>query len=129
LTTCIVTLATEYIEARKILIPEYEGYWADRSCSRASTHLSLSVEDAHTHKKDIILCYFDFKGAFSSTGHRKLVKVLEFLGLPHDFTRLVSNLYREASTEFITPYNHTPPWVSEGALFKGTPCPHYFSTL
>ena len=25
-----------------------------------------------------------------------------------DFTRLVSNLYSEASTEFITPYGHTP---------------------
>ena len=32
----------------------------------------------------------------------------EFLGLPQDFTRLVSNLYSEASTEFITPYGHTP---------------------
>ncbi len=40
-TTCIVTLATDYIEARKILSPEQEGFWADRSCSRPITHLSL----------------------------------------------------------------------------------------
>ena len=42
-TTCIVTLSTDYIEARKILSPEQEGFRADRSCSRTITHLSLCV--------------------------------------------------------------------------------------
>jgi len=97
-TTCIETLATDYIEARKILSPEQEGSRADRSCSRAITHLSLCVEDAHSHKKDTVLSYLDFKGAFPSTGHCQLVRVLEFLGLPHDFIRLVLNLFSEAST-------------------------------
>ncbi len=49
-TTCVVTLAIDYIEARKILSLELEGFWADRSCSQAITHLSICVEDAHTHK-------------------------------------------------------------------------------
>ena len=116
-TTCIVTLATEYIEARKILSPEHEGFRADHSCSRAITNLSPCEEDAHTHETDIILCYLDFKGAFPSTDHRHLVRVLEFQGLSHDFTRLVSNLYREASTEFITPYGHTPAMdIKRGTL-------------
>jgi hypothetical protein len=66
------------------------------------------VEDAHSHKKDVVLCYLDFKGAFLSTDHSKLVRVLDFLGLPQDFTHLVSNLYIEAAMEFITPYGHTP---------------------
>ena len=42
-------------------------------------------------KKDIVLCYLDFKGDFPSTDHKPLVRVLEFLGLPTDFTCLVSN--------------------------------------
>ena len=54
-TTCIVTLATDYTEASKILNPEQEEFWADRSCSRVIIHLSLCVEDAHTHKKDDII--------------------------------------------------------------------------
>jgi hypothetical protein len=69
-TTCIVTLTTDYIEARKILSPEQEGFRADRSCSRAITHLSLCVEDEHSYKKDMVLCYLVFKGAFPSTDHR-----------------------------------------------------------
>ena len=66
------------------------------------------MKDGHTHEKDTILCYFDFKGAFPSTDRRQLCRVLEFLGLPPVFTRLVSNLYKEALTEFTTPYGHTP---------------------
>ncbi len=38
-TTCIVILATVYIESRKILSPEQEGFRTERSCERAITHL------------------------------------------------------------------------------------------
>jgi len=96
-TVCIVTLAADYTESRKILTPEQESFRADRSYARAATHLSLCVEDAHSHKKDIVLCYLDLKGAFPSTDHKHLVRLLEFPGLPPDFTRLVSNLYRGAT--------------------------------
>jgi hypothetical protein len=104
----IVALATDNIEARKILSPEQEGFRTYRSCSRAITHFSLCVEDAQSHKKDIVLCYLDFKGAFLSTDHCQLVRLLDFMGLPQDFTRLVSNIYNEATKELITPYAHTP---------------------
>jgi hypothetical protein len=97
-------LATDYIESRKILSPEQEGFRADRSYARAVTHLSLCVEDAYTHKKDIVLCYLDFKGAFPSTYHKELVRTLESLGLPSDFITLISNLYSGATTKFVTPH-------------------------
>ena len=79
------------------------------------------MEDAHSHKKDIFLCYLDFKGAFPSTDHTQLVRVLEFLGLPADFTRLVSNLYSGATTEFITPHGHTPPVGIKRGTLQGDP--------
>jgi hypothetical protein len=78
--------------------PEQEGFRADRSCARATTYLSLCIEDAHTNKKNVVLCYLDFKGSFSFTDYGQLVKVLEFLGLSEDFTRLISNHYSEACT-------------------------------
>ena len=97
-TTCIVIFATDYIESRKIPSPEQEGFRAERSCDIAITRLGLCVEDAHSHKKDIVLYYLDFKGTFPSTDHKQLVRELKFLGLPSDFTRLVSNLYSGATT-------------------------------
>ena len=102
-------LATDYIESRKFLSPEQEGFRADRSCDTTFAHLGLCVEDAHFHKKDIVLCYLDFKEVFLSIDHKKMVRVLEFLGFPADFTRLVSNMYSGATTSFITPHGHTSP--------------------
>jgi hypothetical protein len=40
------------------------------------------MEGAHSHKKDVVLCYLDYKGAFPSTDHSQLVRVLDLLGLP-----------------------------------------------
>ena len=105
-TTCIVVLATDYIESRKNLSPEQEGFRADRSCARAITHLRLCVEDAHTHKKNIVLCYLDFKGALPFADHEQLFWVLTLLGLPKDFITIISNLYSGATTEFITLHGH-----------------------
>ena len=67
------------------------------------------MEDAHSHKKDIVLSYLDFEAAFPSTDHKQLIRVLEFLGLPSDFTPLLTNLYSGATTEFITPHGRTSP--------------------
>ena len=110
-TTCIVMLATDYVENRKFLSPEQEGFRADRSCSRAITHLGLCIEDAntHTHNKDTLLCYLDSKEAFPSADRDRLVRTLEILGLPHDFINIITNIYNGATTEFITPHGHTPP--------------------
>ena len=119
-TTRIVILATDYIESRKILSPEQEGFRAERSCDRAITHLGICVEDAHSYKKDIVLCYLYLKGTFPSTNHKHLVRGLGFLGLTSDFTRLVFNLYSEAITEFITPHGHTSlVGIRRGTLLGG----------
>ncbi len=106
----------DYIEAQKM-----EGFPADSLCTRAITHLSLCFEDAHAHRKDVVLCYLNLKGAFPSTDPRQLFRVLEFLGLPHDYTRLVSNLYNGASTEFITPHGHTAPVGIRCGTLQGNP--------
>ncbi len=94
--------------SRKILGTEQERLRVDRSYARAIPHLSLCAEDAHSNQKGTILCYLDFQGAFFSTDHTQMAKVLEIMGLPIDFTRLVSNLYSKATTVFVTLHVHTP---------------------
>ena len=120
-TTCIVTIDTKYIEFCNMLSPEQEGFRADRSCASAITHLSLCVEDAHSHNKDIVLCYLDCEGAFPSMDHKQLARAQDFFGLPNDFTLLVANLYSGASTEFDSPHGHTPlAGIMRGSL-QGSP--------
>jgi len=77
-TTCIVALATDYIEARKIISPEHEGFRANRSYARAITHLSLCVEDAESHSKDIVLCRLDYKGLNEHFHSRNTVNLFGF---------------------------------------------------
>jgi hypothetical protein len=77
------------------------------------------VEDAQSHKEDIVLCYLDFiKGTFLFTYHKQLVRVLEFLGFPDDFTRLVSDLCSRASMKFVTPHGHTPSTGVKQGIFQ-----------
>jgi hypothetical protein len=120
-TTCIVMLVTDYVESRNILSPEQEGFRPNRSCARAIIHLGLCIEDAHTHGKDIVLCYLDFKGAFPSADHNQLVRTLSFMGLPEDFIGIISNLYNGATTEFVTPHEHTPPIDIRRGTLEGDP--------
>ncbi len=79
------------------------------------------MEDANTSKKDIVLCYLDFKGAFPSTDHKQLVRTLEYMGLPEDFTLLVSNLFSGASAEFITPHGRTSSVEIGRGTLQGNP--------
>jgi hypothetical protein len=102
-------LATDYVESRKILRPEQEGFRIDCSCAWAITHLGLCIDDAHTHNKGIVLCHLDFKGSFPSADHDQLFRTLSFLGLPEDFINIISNLYNGATAGLVTPHGHTPP--------------------
>ncbi len=59
-----------------------------------------------------------------------MVRVLEFLGLPADFTRLVSNLYSGATTEFVTPYGLTSPvGIGRGTLQEDPLSPLLFDPM
>ena len=97
--------------------PKQEGFYVNRSYTKATPHLGLCVEDAYIYiKNNVFLCYLDFTGAFSSVDHAHLVRSLTFLGLQKDFIRPISNVYSGATTEFVTPHGHTSPVK----VWKGT---------
>jgi hypothetical protein len=120
-TTCIVMLATDYIESRKILSLDHEGFKVDRSCARAITHLGICVEDAITYHKDIVLCYLDFKGAFPSADQDTMVRTLFFFGLPEDCINIINKLYSGATIEFVTTHGHTSPIGIRWGTLQGDP--------
>ena len=51
------------------------------------------------------------------------------MGLPNDFTRLVSNLYSWAITKFRTPHGHTPPVGIRHGTLEGVPLSPLFLEL
>ena len=88
---------------------------------RAILHLSLAIEAAHNTNRDIFVCYLDFKSAYPSVNHTQLIRVLHFLGLPEDFIQVVTNLYRGASTTFLTPHGPTDPISIDNGTLQGDP--------
>jgi hypothetical protein len=48
-----------------------------------------------------------------------MVRILKFLGLPEDFTNLISNIYHETTTKLVTSHNHTPPVEVRRDIHKG----------
>ena len=90
-TGIITDVAIDFVEHHKILHPSQEGFRRRRSSARAVAHLRLALEDAHESKRSIILAYIDFKGAYPSVSHTQLARVLDLLGLPPDFVKVVQN--------------------------------------
>jgi hypothetical protein len=56
--------------------------------------MSLCIEDAHTHSKDILLADIDFIQALPSADHMQLERTLRFLCIPEDFIFTVVNIYK-----------------------------------
>jgi hypothetical protein len=75
----------------------------------------------HTHHKNIVLCYLDFKGASPSADRDQLVRTLSFLGLPKEFINIINNLYSGATIEFMTPHGHTSPIGIRRCTLQGDP--------
>ena len=44
----------------------------------------LAIEDAHLTKSELHVMYIDFENAFGSPDHKKLLWVMEHLGLPKE---------------------------------------------
>ncbi len=101
--------------------PGKEGFRPGRSCSRAITHPSLCIEEAHTHNEDILIAYLDFTQAFPSTEHMQLKRTLRFLGITKYFIFIVAKLYKETHTTFEAPHDKTPKIPVPRITLQGIP--------
>jgi hypothetical protein len=50
-----------------------------------------------------------------------LVRTLDFLDLPEDFINIITKLYNGATTEFVTPHDHTFPIGIRRGTLQGDP--------
>ena len=57
------------------------------------TSVGSSKKQESTRKKNIYFCFIDYAKAFDCVGHNKLWKILKEMGIPHQLTCLLRNLY------------------------------------
>jgi hypothetical protein len=66
--------------------------------------LIAALEDSKFTQQDIYLLYINFKNAFGSIDHARLLAIMADLGYPQDAINLIGNIYSNSSTMFFGSY-------------------------
>ena len=88
----------------QVIHDSQEGFRAERNTSRQIQLPIAALEDARLTNQDIYILYIDFKNAFGSIDHAKLLAIIKDLGYPTDSINLIGNIYSQSSTIFTGEY-------------------------
>ena len=99
-TSTLTYILSAYGEKHQILHDSQEGFRAERNTSRQLQLLIAAVEDARFTNQDIYILYIDFKNAFGSLDHARLLAITKDLGYPEDVVSLIGNIYSSSNTIF-----------------------------
>jgi hypothetical protein len=109
-TSTITAQPANYGEKYQILQNRQEGFRQERCTSRQLQTLIAALEDSRLTQQDIYLLYIDFKNAFGSIDHARLLAIMIDLGYPQDAINLIGNIYSNSSTRFYrTHFGKTKP--------------------
>ncbi|GCB82841.1 hypothetical protein scyTo_0023351, partial [Scyliorhinus torazame] len=79
--------------------PRQKGFLAATpGCNENIAILENIIKGAKKNRKDLALVFVDLAKAFDSVGHKLLVKALQRMRLPPDFTTMVTYLYTGNTT-------------------------------
>jgi hypothetical protein len=127
-TSTLTSILSAYGEQHQILHDSQKGFRSERCTSRQFQLLIAALEDARFTNQDIYLLYIDFKNAFSSIDHARLLTIMADLGYPEDAVTLIGNIYSQSST--IYSGNHfsrtLPIPILQGTIQGNTLSPYLF---
>jgi hypothetical protein len=103
-TSTITAQLANYGEKHQILQNSQEGFRQERCTSRQLQTLIAALEDSRLTQQDIYLLYIDFKNAFGSIDHARLLVIMADLGYPQDAINLIGNIYSNSTTIFFGSY-------------------------
>jgi hypothetical protein len=127
-TSTLTTIISNYGEQHQILNDSQEGFRGERNTTRQIQMLLSTLEDAKYTNQDIYILYIDFKNAFGSIDHARLLAIMEDLGYPKDLVELTGNIYTNATTTFVgESFGKTKPVKIERGTIQGdTLSPYLF---
>jgi hypothetical protein len=103
-TSTITAQLANYGEKHQILQNSQEGFRQERCTSRQLQTLIAALEDSKLTQQDIYFLYIDFKNAFGSIDHARLLAIMADLGYPQDAINLIGNIYSNSSIKFFGTY-------------------------
>jgi hypothetical protein len=93
-------MLSTYGETYQILNESQEGFREERCTTRQIQLIIATLEDAKYTKQDIYILYIDFRNAFGSIDHARLLTIMEDIGYPIDAISLIGNIYTDSTTSF-----------------------------
>ena len=127
-TSTLTSILSAYGEKHQILHDSHEGFRAERGTSRQLQVFIAALEDARFTNQDIYILYIDFKNAFGSIDHARLLAIMKDLGYPNDAIHLIGNIYSKSTTTFIGEhFGKTQPIpIQRGTIQGDTLSPYLF---
>jgi hypothetical protein len=127
-TSTITAQLANYGKKHQILQNSQEGFRQERCTSRQLQTLITALEDSKFARQDIYLFYIDFKNAFGSIDHARLLAIMADLGYPQDAINLIGNIYSNSSTIFFGSYfgKTKPVHIQRGTIQGDTLSPYLF---
>jgi hypothetical protein len=127
-TSTLTSMLSTYGETYQILNESQEGFREERCTTRQIQLIIATLEDAKYTKQDIYILYIDFKNAFGSIDHARLLIVMEDIGYPIDAISLIGNIYTDSTTSFLgTNFGTTQPInIQRGTIQGDTLSPYPF---
>ena len=128
-TNTLTFILLAYGEEHQILHDSQEGFRAERSTSRQLQLLIATLEDARFTNQNIYILYIDFKNAFGSLDHARLLAIIKDLGYPEHAVTLIGNIYSQSNTIFTGEhFGRTKPIpIQRGTIQGDTLSPYLFS--
>jgi hypothetical protein len=127
-TSTITAQLANYGEKHQILQNSQEGFRQERCTSRQLQTLIAALKDSRLTQQDIYLLYIDFKNAFGSIDHARLLVIIANLGYPQDAINLIGNIYSNSTTIFSGSYfgKTKPVHIQHSTIQRDTLSPYLF---
>ena len=127
-TSTVTALLTIYGEKYKIIHYNQEGFNPQRNTTRQIQTIIATLENACLTNNDIYITYIDFRNAFGSIDHARLLALMKDLGYPRDAVELIGNIYTNSTTSFQgNHFGTTPPiHINRGTIQGDILSPYIF---
>ena len=89
------------------LLDVQAGFRKGRGTRDQIANIPWIMEKARELQKNIYFCFTDYAKAFDCVDHNKLWKILQEMGIPHNLTCLLRNLYADQEATIRTGHGTT----------------------
>ena len=110
-----------YAVSNDILSASQKSARPSEGCYEHTFILQSLVADAQRLRRNLCLSWLDLRNAFGSVPHDVISTTLSHIGIPDTLTKLITNVYTNASTVIRTPAGNTSPIPIQAGVKQGCP--------